>query len=260
MNDKNFKYLVIDDSEMNCEGIIVRMMKYSEWENCGFELSCKNAIKNIEQNLPELIFLDWQIKGGDASPIIEHIESMKNYEPYIIVNTAHLGDRPEIAEEVHNKYSVDKLLCVGKPSYKKIFSNIEAYLNEAKKKPESYAEVIKTNNEVWLKDINGISFKKDINNLQGIIHIVESRVKQFLFCNEKEPLLVNFRWEECYKLLNQHSIDFFITNRREHIVIRKYIIKVNGDAIYIDGKEHFKIKVVKEKKKEFEIWFRKYRN
>ena len=146
---KNYTYCVIEDVEDVIIGILNRMKKYTNWKSIGESREIKSALNLVQTNHPDLIFMDWSLKGGSTYEILEYIKNEKYYTPYIIFFTAFQKDEPTIPEIVHNKYNVDKYLL--KPIWKKLSENLKQYLKEAisKSMTNTYLEIIDINKNIY---------------------------------------------------------------------------------------------------------------
>lgn len=251
MNSNKLSFLVIDDISSVCERIISIMKNYPKWHSFGYETFVHKAIANITLNKPCLLFLDWKLLGGNAFSILEHISTMKNYNPYIIFNTAHLTDDPGIVEEAINIFKVDKFITVDKPAFGKLFEKIDDYLKEAEMKSITLKEEI----EVWVNDEHGIKVRKNLIMLASISHLYNQNKKALYFADSEHPLISNMTWNECYDFLDNNRIDYFITNKRESIITRNHISKIDFPYVYMLQK-NLKFTIVKERKKAFEEWMK----
>ena len=84
MKFSNYKYLVIEDDTNVWGNIERRMDHFANWESCGFCDELETSIDKIKTEKPQLIFTDWSIKNGNAYEILNFIEEIPYYKPYII--------------------------------------------------------------------------------------------------------------------------------------------------------------------------------
>ena len=250
METNKLTYLVVENAPDVCEGIIRRMNNFEKWQSLGYCVGVKEAIEKIRNEKPHLLYLDWGLNGGSAFEVLQEVQNISGYDPYIIFNTGFQKDNPEIPQEIINKYRVDKYLI--KPLWENLRINLPVYLKEAEQKiclPENSSTMY------WIEDTNKNKLRIDMNKIMCIAqHPVESRNRNFyLYGNDKE-ITTSMQWQRCYELLNQFGVDFFITKNRSHLVAKKYIEKFEKPYIRLRGLKSFKIDVVKENIKLFEEW------
>ena len=80
-------YLVIENVVDVCEGIERRMNGFTNWQSLGYCTGVKEAIEKIEKTKPHFIYLDWGLNGGSAFEVLQHIQNLPGYNPYILFNT-----------------------------------------------------------------------------------------------------------------------------------------------------------------------------
>lgn len=265
-----FTFIVVDDDVDVCTGIIEKMKSHLNWAAVGHAQSPKKTITLIEQHHPDLIFLDWDLMGGNAFDVLDVLKSKTNYHPYIIFNTAHFEQNIEISERVVNEYKIDKLLCIGKPIFGKLFEKIDTLILDAEQKIHSNNNTAKYNNSFWfdsLEENTDIHTSNDkyikirkrmyVNDIMAIeIPNNNSRLKKIYFMNESKPLIIKATWDWCCQLLEKHNVDYFITNFRESLIVRNYITEINLPVIKIKG-INTGFKIVQDKKSDFESWLNK---
>lgn len=71
-----FNYLVVEDSRKVCEGIQERMEAFSNWQACSFAHHVDDAWQIISAQRPELIFIDWSLKGGSAFEVLQQVQNI----------------------------------------------------------------------------------------------------------------------------------------------------------------------------------------
>lgn len=125
-------YLVVENAPDVCEGIIRRMKNFDRWESLGYCVGVKETIEKIKTTKPHLLYLDWGLNGGSAYEILQEVQNLSGYNPYIIFNTGFQKDNPEIPQEIINKYKVDKYLV--KPLWENLRIHLPQYLQEAEEK------------------------------------------------------------------------------------------------------------------------------
>ena len=243
----DFKYLIIEDSLKVCEGIQERMQPFLHWSACDFAHHIENAKKIASEDKPQLIFIDWALKGGSAYDVLAHIQNIPNYNPYIIFNTGYQSENPEIPQEIINNYKIDKYVV--KPLWENLRKNLSSYLLEAEHK-------LNQNNKkktIWITDINK---RKELINLQDLICIcqeTENPYNKNYFITNHPTLTIKISWHEIIELLKENKIDFYVTNSRHHLVIKKQIVSYKRPFIKMINFPN-KIEVVKEKLHDFEKW------
>ncbi len=262
-----FTFIAVDDDADVCIGIIAKMKSHPKWTDKGHAQSPKKTISLIELHQPDLIFLDWDLMGGNAFEVLDFLKTKPNYNPYIIFNTAHLEQNMGISEKVVNEYKIDKLLCIGKPIFGELFEKIDTLILEAEQKICNLNSTI-NNNNFWFdclkentnldnSNIKYIKIRKlkNIDDIMAIgIHEDNGRLKKVYFKNESIPIIIKKNWDWCCQLLEKHKIDYFLTNSREGIVVRQYITELDFPVIKLNG-VNIGFKLVQDKKSEFENWF-----
>jgi len=249
MKPEKFRFLVVENAVDVCEGIERRMLPFEKWESLGYCTGVKEAIQKIKSSRPHLIYLDWSLNGGSAYEVLQHIQNLSEYDPYIIFNTGFQSDHPEIPQEIINQYKVDKYLV--KPFWEDLRKNLSAYLKTAEEKFEQSAPKSKI---VWIKDENGSSVSIPINKIICIIQNPTNPRKRNIYISTGiSEITVQMTWEKCYDLLGTNNINYFITKSREHLVVKNFIEKFEKPFVRLKG-FHLKVEVVKEKISEFVLW------
>jgi DNA-binding response OmpR family regulator len=209
----------------------------------------KEATQKIQATRPHLLYLDWSLNGGSAFEILQQVQNMPGYNPYIIFNTGFQKDNPEIPQEIINKYKVDKYLV--KPLWENLRNNLALYLKEAEEKVQSTIEKPQI---VWLEDDAGARIAIALDTLICICqHPTEPRSRIFYLDSLQKEMTVPLQWQKCYDLLDSNNIDYFITKFRSHLIIKKYISKFEKPFVRLRNFPA-KIEVVKESIKDFENW------
>lgn len=245
-------YLVIENAPDVCEGIIRRMDGFEKWESLGYCTGVKEATQKILAIRPHLLYLDWSLNGGSAFEILQQVQNMPDYNPYIIFNTGFQKDNPEIPQEIINNYKVDKYLV--KPLWENLRNNLPAYLKEAEEKVNLKSE---KKLSAWIEDNNGIMVQMQLNHLTCICqHPNEPRSRIFYFNPPIKEITLPLQWQKCYDLLESNNIDYFITKSRSHLVVRSSVEKFDRPFVRLKNFPA-KIEVVKESLKEFENWLTK---
>lgn len=244
-----FCYLVVEDSPKVCEGIKERMEDFKNWRLCGFAHHVEEAKKLTHKERPNLIFLDWSLKGGSAFEVLQEIQNIPDYNPYIIFNTGYQSDNPEIPQEVINNYPVDKYLV--KPFWGKLRQHLGTYIHEAEKKV-----LIKKDNKVlFLTDISREKVRANMDDLVCVCKDAGNSYNKYFYFFDSKAIHVRMKWQDVHALLNDNNIGFFISNSKEHIIVRRFVENYKRPFVKIKGFPH-KIEVVKDKLHEFEGWLK----
>ena len=241
------KYLIIEDSLKVCEGITERMELFAKWTACKYAHHVNDAKIIAAKERPQLIFIDWSLKGGSAYEVLQFIEHIPNYHPYIIFNTGYQSENPEIPQEIINNYKIDKYVV--KPLWENLRKNLSLYLDEAEKKFKANS----TAKEIWFTDTNRKKVHANLYDLMWVCQSMENAYYKNLYLNKQSVLTVKISWRDIIELLYEHQIDFFITNSRQHLVVKKYIDSYQRPFVKLKSIPH-KIEVVKERLHEFEEW------
>jgi hypothetical protein len=106
---------------------------------------------------------------------------------------------------------------------------------------------------VWIQDSNGIKIKVALNKLICIIQPANAARERNFYLINKKAITISKTWQECYELLDEYGINYFVTKSRSHLVVKEYIEKFEKPFISLtDGP--CRLEVAKEKIKEFEEW------
>lgn len=245
----NLCYYIVEDIYDVVKRLQHEMQRYKEWKFAGSAQGIKQAIQEIGERKPHLIFCDWDLVGGSGFEVLQHIQNMREYQPFIIFNTGFQSDHPEIAEELVNTYKPDAF--IGKPYWHKLTVQLEGLLYKAKLKSQQRSNSSKI---VWLTDIHGnkcpIDPQEIICVLQPVAHPRAKTIYSGLYKNGKEFFLT---WKEVTDLLVANNISFFVTNKRFSIVVRKFIESYYKPYVYLKGLP-FKVEIVEDYFKDFEQW------
>ncbi len=248
MTIKTFTYLVVENIPDVCEGIIRRMHLYQNWQSIGYATNVKQAIEKIQAQEPHLLYLDWGLNGGSAFEVLQSVQQMENYDPYIIFNTGFQKDNPEIPQEIFNKYKVDKYLL--KPLWENLRLHLGEYVLEAAEK----AMQKRIDKTIWIEDINAINIQIMVKDIVCICqHPQEPRYRLFYFINHSNCIVIAIQWQKCFDLLNEHDIDFFVTKFRSHLVVKQHILLFEKPFVRLKNFPA-KIEVVKENITSFKNW------
>ena len=89
MNLKQLQVVVVEDEKEAREKLIERLNEEREIEVCGYGESINKSLYEIERCRPDAIFMDIQIKGGDAYHLIDRMLQKQLPVPPIILNTGY---------------------------------------------------------------------------------------------------------------------------------------------------------------------------
>jgi hypothetical protein len=93
-----------------------------------------------------------------------------------------------------------------------------------------------------------------LDKITCVLQHFSGRAKRFFIADSKAEIVLVISWQGCYDLLNKNDISFFVTNKRTHLVVKKFIEKVEDDIVRIQGFTECKIEIVRENRKAFECW------
>lgn len=241
-------YSIVEDSLKVCEGIRERMDDFPEWTCCGYLHHQAEAIKVIKEHKPQLIFIDWALKGGSAYEVLAEIMMISDYAPYIIFNTGYQSENPEIPQEIINNFNIDKYLV--KPLWENLRLHLKEYLSEAERKSRKAKG---KQNEVWMMDVERKKHKIYINSIVCVLQDFENPYSKIFILDNAMTITVKISWNGISKLLEGNGIDYFVTNNREHIVVKNFVKGYKRPFVQL---AHLKqrVEVVKNKLCAFEKW------
>lgn len=228
-SNSTLTYLIIEDAMDVCEGILERMKQYPQWECIGICHDIINAQFVLSKNRPELIFMDWDIRGGSTFELLNWIQVTENYSPYIIYFTGFQSDEPGIPVEIHNKYNVDKYLV--KPIWNELSDCLNRFVEQAEQKATRK---------------NGYSFRTEHHGyvqipLDDIVYIAvfdpEKRTKS-IYLKSRQSYLIRMTFEELEEILVAAGIPCIRPNRKFSMVNPKYIKAYQRPEIFLHHTNH----------------------
>lgn len=250
-----YSYIIIEDSEKVCNGIKERMDEFVKWKLITYAHHVTDAVEQVLANKPNLIFLDWSLKGGSAYEVLQQIQNVRGYNPYIIFNTGYQNENPEIPQEIINNYNIDKYIV--KPVFEKLRQHLCVYLKEAEAKAKNN-NISANINYVWIEDTERNKIKIDAGNIICICqNPADARSRIIYLSAAPYNLQVPYTWDKCTSLLEDNNISFFISKARESVLNKSFIEKFEKPFVRLKGVA-FKIEVTKEKIREFEDWLFQY--
>ena len=146
--------------------------------------------------MPNLVFLDWSIKGGNAFTLLEKIEKIEYYNPYIIFFTGYQNDHPEIPVELINRFKINKYLI--KPIFENLTINLDKYIKEAE-----FLYIANPINEFWVEDINKVKIQINPHDIICISQSINPRAKIFHTKND-ENIEVKASWSLCERIAKEN--------------------------------------------------------
>ena len=66
-------------------------------------------------------------------------------------------------------------------------------------------------------------------------------------------MTIRLQWQKCYDILNENSIEYFVTKKRSHLVVKKFIDRFEKPYVRLINFPA-KVEVVKENIRDFEDW------
>lgn len=246
--NNSLKYLIAEDSLHVCKGIKERTDQFPNWICCAFAHHIDEAIKLIKDERPQLIFLDWALKGGSAYDILREIENLHEYHPYIIFNTGYQSENPEIPQEIINNFKVDKYLI--KPIWENLRINLARYFSEAEQKVK-FCPAAK--NDVWLTDNTRKYCRVHLPDLACIIQDLKNPHQKIFYFINHQKLIIKISWADIIQLLKKHNTAFFISNYRYSIITKNHLGHFDGQLVHIPSIE-LKVEITREKISAFKKW------
>jgi len=237
------KAIIVDD-EMKSQSSLFKLLERfcPDVEVIGFACNVQTAVELINQENPELVFLDISMPDGDGFEVLEQVNS-RNFE--VIFTTAY----NEYALKAIQFSALHYLL---KPiNYKDLKEAVERFQNS--KKDVSLDEKFKVlydslKNEykkIILPTANGLRMVE----LSDIVRCEANGSYTDFFLGDKEDLMVSKPLSNFMDILPDH---LFCRVHSKHLVnlnfVDQYIKGRGGRIILKDGKE---IEVSEGKKKEF---------
>ena len=241
-------YAIIEDIADVRTRLQKEMGAYPEWQCAGTADSVRVAKKMIHEQKPVLIFCDWDLVGGSGFEILQHIQQIKDYNPFIIFNTGFQADHPEIAEELINTYKVDAF--INKPYWQKLLQQLPALLLSAAEKNNNTPD----QKLWWLKLANGERQRLNLESIVAIVQCPENPRNKLIYVHQKpEPLGCTLTWQDAAEYFERGGQQAFGINRRFAIVAKQYINRYQAPFVWV-GNPPLKLEVVKENIKAFEQW------
>lgn len=246
--DAKKTYCIIEDIPDVRDRIQKEMNAYTDWQCVGKADAVRVAKKLIAENKPMLIFCDWDLVGGSGFEVLQHIQQIKEYKPFIIFNTGFQADHPEIAEELINTYKVDAF--INKPYWQKLLQQLPALLQSAAEKNNNAAD----QKLWWLKLANGERQRVNLDTIVAIVQCPENPRNKLVYLHQKTaPLACTLTWQDAVEYFERSGQQAFGVNKRYAMIGKKYIHRYQVPYVWV-GNPPIKLEVVKENIKAFEQW------
>ncbi|MBP6623762.1 MAG: response regulator [Chitinophagaceae bacterium] len=242
----NKTYAIIEDAQDVCSNIERRMQKFPTWQLVKSTGYLHEALEVVKSHHPDLLFLDWEIKGGNTFEILDYIKhNNQQYQPYIIFFTGYKNEVSEITTTLINLYKVNKF--IEKPIFENLTQYLAKYLHEANDIEHLIYQII-------IPDIHGDLYKI---NPQDIVCVVSNEIhKRYkdICLNDGTILLTKKTFDEIKEILTTHQIEFNFPNKRESIAVKKYIKQIIGYFVYFHDFK-MKVEINQENLVGFKKWF-----
>jgi len=238
MKKSRYNYLIVEDEMEVCKQLQNRMKPFEKWNCLGLIPFYDTALQTIKADKPDLLFLDYSIRGGNTFSILNEIATIENYSPYIIFFTAFQNDNPEIPENALNIHQVNKYLV--KPIFEKLTLHLHEYVAEAEKwisnhQPKSFwIETIQKEKIMLYPDLIICISQSENNSRNKIIRMADEKIFE-----------IKASWEVCEKIAKSYELDYFFANARYTLVNKKYITKILKPYIWLNNRT--KVEVTREK-------------
>ncbi|OYU79299.1 MAG: hypothetical protein CFE23_14725 [Flavobacterium sp. BFFFF1] len=244
MERSGYKFLVAEDDLQVCDDIKNRMSVYPDWNCIGLFAGYDEAMNCILAHKPDLLFLDYSIRGGNTFDLLDVIANTPDYRPFIIYFTGYGSENTFISEEIVNRYRVN--IFLNKPIQEKLTAHLAQYVQKA-------TQWISTsqNEGVWITSIR----KEKIRLIpKNILCISQSETNpRFKIIHLADGKQVEFRagWHECEAIAAQHRIDYCFTNARYTLINKSFISKIQRPFVWLND-DQLKVEVTKERWKNLE--------
>lgn len=239
-----YKFIVVEDDLEVCNDIKERMHSFDNWECFDLIPSYNLALERILNNKPELLFLDYSIRGGNTFDLLDAIALIDNYNPFIIYFTGYGSDNLFISEDVNNKYKVN--IFLNKPIQEKLTENLKNYIKEA----ENWLKE-QSKNEIWIETIEKVKIKICPAAIFCISQSENNPRFKIIHISNGTELEIKASWQNCEAIAIKNNIDYCFTNARYTLINKKFISKIQKPYIWLNN-DQLKVEVTKEKWQYFE--------
>ena len=232
MNSEKFRIVVIEDEKDSREQLIARLNEEPNFKVVGSAASVSTALLAIDEHHPDAIFLDIQIKGGDAYNLIDQLLAQQIPIPAIILNTGFT--QIEYAQKALNHYKAYILEIWLKPFYELWEENITKVEYLIKKYKSSTQATSPTPSKIMIKSEGDII----LLSVFEIIYIEASgetakQRKSEIFIGKNQSYKVN---KNLKQLDEELSVKGFLQINRNQIINTSHISKynINEQILLID--------------------------
>lgn len=242
--------IAIIDDEVFCVGTIEGMLQelFEDIDIVGTAFSVKEGIELINEQKPELVFLDIQLKGGDAFDILEQvifndfqIIFTTAFNDYAIkafeFSTVHYLLKPideELLEQAVRKYQQQK-----EPQHQQ-YQNLQASWHQGKI------------NKIAVPTQDSILFI----SLDTIIRCEADSSYTMFYTNDDKRVLVTKSLKSYETLLQQEG---FFRVHDKHLINLKYVARyIRGRGGQVELQDGTAVDVSKRRKKEFLNYLQQY--
>lgn len=244
MTKSNCNYIVVEDDLKVCNDIKNRMNIFNNWNCVALISSFDVAINCIENEKPDLLFLDYSIRGGNTFELLDNIKTMQNYNPFIIYFTGYGSDNQFISEDVVYKYNVN--IFLNKPIQEKLTN----FLNEYIAKAEIWIENNSVN-EIWIETIDKEKIKITPQNIFCISQSETNSRFKIIHTSDAKEYEIKASWQDCEAIAFKNNIDYCFTNSRYTLINKSFISKIQKPYVWLN-KDQLKVEVTKDKWKNIE--------
>lgn len=239
MIKSKYNFIVVEDDLQVCEDIKNRMLTFKNWNCLGLIPSFEIAINCIENQKPDLLFLDYSIRGGNTFDLLDTIKTIENYHPFIIYFTGYGSDNQFISEDVVYKYNVN--IFLNKSIQEKLTNSLQEYIAKA----EIWVEKNATNG-IWIETIDREKIKILPQNIFCISQSeINSRFK-IIHTTDAKEYEIKASWQDCEAFATKNKIDYCFTNARYTLINKSYISKIQKPFIWLNNNQ-LKVEVTKDK-------------
>lgn len=123
------------------------------------------------------------------------------------------------------------------------------YVAEAETKArKQFADTI-----IFITDINHVKTKVNLLDLICICKDPTDSSRKTLFFGKNSIVRIKATWPVVHSILDKHKLDYFVTNKKEHLVMKNQIEKYSRPYLFLKNFS-LKIEVVKDRLHRFEEW------
>ena len=216
------KAIIVEDEKLAQDRLSGLLQPYeSQIQIIDYANNGKEAIKKINQQNPDIVFLDIQMPGKDGFAVLKEIDDEIN--PIIIFTTAY----DQYALEAFENNTIDYLL---KPISSKRLEKTILKLNKFQSNKDSYNNNIDQllsylNKDNSDKKMTKIKVHRNDEiiflNCEDIIFIKASGKYTMAHDDNREYLL-----NEPISYMEEHLPDYFVRVHRSYIINIKYLVKM----------------------------------